>query len=269
MKTSQAKSVQNPEQPTLEPLDIEYTHALTEAQSRLGALIATFNLFVGKDKEPDILGLQCVIDDADRLAGTVRHIYNLSKTNKVAQQPKPTQPAQSETDKTGEPNSLVPAIKDEPAIDAHDESICIFAPDFSHRHLCDNEPDAFDFFQTIRRTVATTKSILSLNRAVSDNASFNRDDAYYSLIAAQMNIDDIQAVNQAMREYAPTCADVYDSIDEMTGRALAELIPLCNLLAEDEPIQAGLVKNSLDSIIETIEKLKMVEADSGLGKNQA
>lgn len=73
----------------------EYTHALTEAQTRLKALNTSFELFIGEDYEPDILGYQCVIDDADRLAGAVRHLYHLAKNAKAAQQPEPTQSAQN------------------------------------------------------------------------------------------------------------------------------------------------------------------------------
>lgn len=78
----------------------EYTHALTEAQTRLKALTTSFALFIDEDYEPDILGYQCVIDDADRLAGTVRHLYHLAKNAKAAQQPEPTQAAQSTQNQT-------------------------------------------------------------------------------------------------------------------------------------------------------------------------
>lgn len=73
----------------------EYTHALTEAQTRLKALTTSFALFIGEDYEPDILGYQCVIDDADRLAGAVRHLYHLAKNAKAAQQSEPTRAAKN------------------------------------------------------------------------------------------------------------------------------------------------------------------------------
>lgn len=79
----------------------EYTHALTEAQTRLKALNTSFALFIAEDYEPDILGYQCVIDDADRLSGTVRHLYHLAKNGKAAQQPEPTQSAQKLQTKGG------------------------------------------------------------------------------------------------------------------------------------------------------------------------
>lgn len=258
----------------------EYTHTLTEAQTRLEALTTTFAMFIDEHKDPDILGLQCVIDDADRLAGTVRQLYQLTKNGKAAQQPEPTRPAENKTDQANDPRSFDPAaeqlhtdiiaVKDKHTINDHEEAICIFAPDFSHRHLCNDTHDVFGFFQSISRAVLTTKSILNLNRQLdSCDERFSRDDAYYSLIAAKMNIGDIRAISQAMHEAKSTSDEVHNMIDDMTDRVLDELDPLCDLLAEDKPIQAGLIRKSLDSIIEEIEKLKMVEADSGTAKNRA
>jgi hypothetical protein len=74
-------------------LNAEYRHNITEAQTRLEALTTAFAMFIGEHIEPDILGLQCVIDDTDRLAGTVRQLYQLTKNGKAAQQPEPTQSA--------------------------------------------------------------------------------------------------------------------------------------------------------------------------------
>lgn len=61
----------------------EYDQALTEAQNQFKALSKTFSLFVGEHAAPDVIGFQCVIDDAEKMVEAARQLYLLTKKDKL------------------------------------------------------------------------------------------------------------------------------------------------------------------------------------------
>lgn len=218
----------------------EYTHTLTEAENRLKALTASFALFIGEDHEPDILGYQCVIDDADRLAGTVRQLYQLAKNSKAAQQLESAQSAQNQTDQADDPHG--------------------FDPDYSHHDMCADGQDVSGFVESISRNGFMAGGIINLNRRafIAEGVSErNRDDAYYSMLSVGMVFEDTKALTRAWIDsvnkgdvslYSTTEADTLALIDEITSRAIDVLSEFTNVLAGVEPITNTQIIGVFDSI---------------------
>lgn len=267
MNTSQNKSAQNSEQTTLKTTNAEYTHALTEAQTRLAALTTSFALFIDEDYEPDILGYQCVIDDADRLAGTVRQLYHLAKNAKAAQQPGPSQSAQNQTNQVEEPRG--------------------FCPDYSHHDMCSDSQDVMGYFESLSRNGFMAGGIINLNRRaylVEGNSETNRDDAYYSLLSARMLFEDSQSLTRAWIDAAkeaeqdqsrvgdspgvslyPKTIDVNTlaSIDLITSQAINVLSSFTTVLAGVDPMTAAQYVEAFDSITSAINSINAVIDASG------
>jgi len=72
----------------------EYDQALTEAENQFKALSKTVSLFVGEHVAPDMIGFQCVIDDAEKMVKSARQLYLLTQKDKL---PDPLKSAQSPT----------------------------------------------------------------------------------------------------------------------------------------------------------------------------
>jgi hypothetical protein len=247
----------------------EYTHARTEAQTRLAALTTTFTMFIGEHKELDILGLQCVIDDADRLAGTARQLYQLAQNNKAVQQPEPIQAPQNKTDQAYDPGS--------------------FDPDYRHHDMCSDEQDVMGFFESLNRNGFMAGGIINLNRRAfltEGDSEASRDDAYYSMQSVRMVFEDsrslthawINAAKEAEQEHSRTgnsggeclcpttiTPEILTSIDEITTRAISVLSSFTNELAGVDSITTKQFLEAFDSIISAINSIKTVIGGCGSG----
>lgn len=240
----------------------EYTHALTEAQTRLTALTTSFALFIGEDYEPDILGYQCVIDDADRLAGTVRQLYHLAKNVKAAQQPEPIRPAQNPTDQGDDPRG--------------------YDPDYSHRDMCSDSQDVMGYFESLNRNGFMAGGIINLNRRMylaGGDSEANRDDAYYSMLSVSMLFKDSHALTRAWIDAAkeaeqdhsragdspgvnlfPTTIDANTIalIDQITSKAINVLSSSTDVLAGVDPMTGAQFMEAFDSITSAINSINAV-----------
>lgn len=228
----------------------EYTHTLTEAQNRLKALTASFALFIGEDYEPDILGYQCVIDDADRLAGTVRQLYQLAKNSKAAQQLEPAQSTQNQTDQADDPRG--------------------FDPDYTHHDMCEDGQDVSGFVESVSRNGFMAGGIINLNRRAyiaEGDSERNRDDAYYSMLSVKMVFEDTRELTRAWIHsvnkgdgslYSKTEADTLALIDEITSRAINVLSEFTNVLAGVEPITNAQIIGVFDSLSDGIANIEDV-----------
>jgi hypothetical protein len=247
----------------------EYANAKTEAQALLKALTTTFTMFIDEHKEPDILGLKCVIDDTDRLAGTIRRIYQLAQNNKAVQQPEPIRPAQNQTEQSYDLGG--------------------FDPDYRHHDMCSDEQDVIGFFESLNRNGLMAGGIINLNRRaflIEGDSEASRDDAYYSMLSVRMVFEDsqslirawINAAKEAEQEqnrtgnsggeclYPTTITpEVLTSIDEITTRAIGVLSSFTNELAGVDSIATKQFLEAFDSIISAINSINTVIGGCGAG----
>lgn len=237
----------------------EYSQALREAQTRLEALTTSFTMFIGDHVEPDILGLQCVIDDADHLSGTVRQLYQLTKTGKAAQQPEPTRSAQNQTDQADDPRGL--------------------DPNYRHHDMCSDGQDVFGFFESLNRNGFMAGGIINLNRRMylaGGDSEAMRDDTYYSALLVRMVFEDSQALTRAWIDAAREDgqdhsqagdpgidSDTLASIEQITSQAINVLSSFTDLLAGVDPMTATQFMEAIDSLTSAINNINAVIGGSG------